>query len=347
MKVLSAALGVVLGVAFLEAADVPGSKDPAFLKRYAGSEIVFSMTRSFDDYPLIVPDPKNPARTTTESREGAITRLIYRVPAGHTALELFRNYEQAVKAAGFTLAHEQLPCQVDGARPAADAAFALVKNTGLQSFMDGNIFLRQNGSPTFMPVDGPFCYFTAKGTNGGQEVGLTIAVGEKHDPGSTTFTLVNGGPPIVFKPDEIAVMVDTVTTKAMENRMVTVKAVDMAEALATRGSIDLYGIYFDVDRTEIKPESRATLEEVATLLKIDRALKLEVSGHTDKTGSAAHNLTLSQGRADAVVQALVRTYGIGAARLQAKGFGDTKPVAPNDTESNRAKNRRVELRKVP
>lgn len=100
-------------------------------------------------------------------------------------------------------------------------------------------------------------------------------------------------------------------------------------------------------KTEIKPESKATLDEVAVLLKIDRALKLEVSGHTDKTGNAAHNLALSQGRAAAVVQALVKSYGISAARLRAKGYGDTRPVAPNDTEPNRAKNRRVELRKLP
>jgi outer membrane protein OmpA-like peptidoglycan-associated protein len=160
-----------------------------------------------------------------------------------------------------------------------------------------------------------------------------------------TFNIANA-PPVVFKAGDVVVMVDVVTSKALENKMVIVKAGDMADALATKGSVDLYGIYFDVDKTDVKPESKATLDEVASLLKIDRSLKLEVAGHTDKTGNAPHNLTLSQGRADAVVQALVKTYGVSAARLQAKGYGDTKPVAPNDTETNRAKNRRVELRKL-
>ena len=75
-------------------------------------------------------------------------------------------------------------------------------------------------------------------------------------------------------------------------------------------------------------------------------MKLEVAGHTDSTGDKAHNVQLSDGRAAAVVQSLIKTYGIDAARLQAKGYGDTKPVAANETEDGRAKNRRVELRKM-
>jgi outer membrane protein OmpA-like peptidoglycan-associated protein len=128
--------------------------------------------------------------------------------------------------------------------------------------------------------------------------------------------------------------------------MVTVKAADMADALATKGFIDLYGVYFDTDKTTLKPESDATLSEVASLLKIDRSLKLEVSGHTDNSGSSAHNMTLSQGRADAVVGALVGKYGIDKTRLVAKGYGDSKPVAPNTDDVGKAKNRRVELRKI-
>ena len=62
--------------------------------------------------------------------------------------------------------------------------------------------------------------------------------------------------------------------------MVFVKAADMADALASKVFIDLYGVYFDTDKTEVKPESNATLDEIASLLKIDRSLKLEISGHT-------------------------------------------------------------------
>jgi outer membrane protein OmpA-like peptidoglycan-associated protein len=125
-----------------------------------------------------------------------------------------------------------------------------------------------------------------------------------------------------------------------------VQAADMATALKAKGLVDLYGIYFDTDQTFVKPESATTLAEVSSLLKADKALKIEVAGHTDNAGSKAHNLTLSQGRAEAVVAALVGQYQIEATRLIAKGYGDSRPVAANDSPTNMAKNRRVELRKV-
>ena len=125
-----------------------------------------------------------------------------------------------------------------------------------------------------------------------------------------------------------------------------VLAGDMAGALKAKGLVDLYGVYFDTDQTFVKPESGNTLAEVAALLKADPKLRIEVAGHTDGTGDKAHNGTLSQGRAQAVVAALVGQYGIDAARLVAKGYGDSRPVAANDTATNKAKNRRVELRRI-
>jgi outer membrane protein OmpA-like peptidoglycan-associated protein len=118
-----------------------------------------------------------------------------------------------------------------------------------------------------------------------------------------------------------------------------------AKVLNAVGRVDIYGIHFDIDSAVIKPESKAALDEVAQLLTQTPQLKLEVAGHTDNTGTKAHNYDLSQRRATAVVDALVGSYGIGAARLVAKGYGDSAPVAANDSDVNRAKNRRVELKK--
>jgi outer membrane protein OmpA-like peptidoglycan-associated protein len=177
----------------------------------------------------------------------------------------------------------------------------------------------------------------------GQSVTVAVLIGEKH---RMTKTLDNDGKPMTFKDGEILVGLDYVTAKAVQNQMVTVKAADIADALASKGFIDLYGIYFDTDKTDVKPESSATLDEMASLMKIDRSLKLEVSGHTDNSGAKPHNLALSQGRADAVVKLLVSKYGIDPKRLVAKGYGDAKPIAANATEDGKAKNRRVELRKL-
>jgi outer membrane protein OmpA-like peptidoglycan-associated protein len=113
--------------------------------------------------------------------------------------------------------------------------------------------------------------------------------------------------------------------------------------LKNTGRAAVYGIYFDTGKSEIKPESANALGEIAKLLKTDPALKIYVVGHTDNVGTLDGNMRLSQDRADAVVQALVRTHAIAAARLKAFGSGPYSPVASNDAEAGRAKNRRVDL----
>lgn len=87
------------------------------------------------------------------------------------------------------------------------------------------------------------------------------------------------------------------------------------------------------------------MAEVLTLLQQNPQLRLAVQGHTDNAGTAAHNQQLSTARAQAVVAELAKA-GIAANRLQAAGFGQTKPLADNATEEGRAKNRRVELVKL-
>ncbi len=104
----------------------------------------------------------------------------------------------------------------------------------------------------------------------------------------------------------------------------------------------VYGILFDTDSDVIKPESKPVLEDVLSLLKSEPEWKITIEGHTDATGSDAHNQALSQKRAESVA-AYLRSAGIEAGRLKTVGFGESKPVADNDTELGRAQNRRVEL----
>jgi outer membrane protein OmpA-like peptidoglycan-associated protein len=102
-------------------------------------------------------------------------------------------------------------------------------------------------------------------------------------------------------------------------------------------------VHFQHDSAEILPDSSAILEEIADVLNTHPEIKgVEIQGHTDNQGNAPYNLKLSESRAQAVVDTLVR-LGVDPLRLQAKGYGDTKPLMPNTTEPNRAKNRRVQL----
>jgi outer membrane protein OmpA-like peptidoglycan-associated protein len=104
-------------------------------------------------------------------------------------------------------------------------------------------------------------------------------------------------------------------------------------------------VHFDTAQAVIKPESFPLIDQVADMLKKNPGLKVSVEGHTDNVGNAKANQELSQARAKAVVEALA-AKGVEAARLQSQGWGDQKPVADNASEAGRAKNRRVELRKI-
>jgi outer membrane protein OmpA-like peptidoglycan-associated protein len=118
----------------------------------------------------------------------------------------------------------------------------------------------------------------------------------------------------------------------------------MKKAIDADGRVALY-INFDVDKATLRPDAQPIIAEINKLLAGDAALKLSIEGHTDNTGTPAHNQELSTARARSVLGALVG-LGIDPSRLQSKGFGQDKPLADNGSEDGRAKNRRVELVKI-
>ncbi|MCW5748121.1 MAG: OmpA family protein [Alphaproteobacteria bacterium] len=122
-----------------------------------------------------------------------------------------------------------------------------------------------------------------------------------------------------------------------------VAAADIARELDSSGSIALYGIQFDTGSAKLTAESRASIDEIAKLMKDDTKLKLLVVGHTDNRGDFNLNRTISEQRAQAVVTDLVGRLGIEPARLSSAGVADLAPVSTNDTETGRARNRRVEF----
>lgn len=107
--------------------------------------------------------------------------------------------------------------------------------------------------------------------------------------------------------------------------------------------VQLKNIFFETNKFDLKKESISELQKLIAFLNANRALRIELSGHTDNTGDKKANVLLSQNRAKSVYEYLV-TNGIDKERLTYKGYGDSKPVAPNDTPENKQKNRRTEFK---
>jgi outer membrane protein OmpA-like peptidoglycan-associated protein len=119
----------------------------------------------------------------------------------------------------------------------------------------------------------------------------------------------------------------------------------LESALSKNEVAEVYGIYFSFNRSDLRPESDRTLDDIAAILKAHPQWKLRIDGHTDGVGAHAANLDLSRRRSAAVKDALVTRYHIDGGRLTASGYGDTSPQATNDTPEGRSRNRRVELRR--
>lgn len=130
------------------------------------------------------------------------------------------------------------------------------------------------------------------------------------------------------------------------NIKITTASPDTRSKLLTLGKLVSYGIYFDVNKDLVKPESYGALKDIAKVLEQNPDVRIRIVGHTDGDGADAANLDLSKRRAAAVKNELTKTFKIDASRMETDGMGETKPVAANDTPANKAMNRRVEFIKL-
>lgn len=137
------------------------------------------------------------------------------------------------------------------------------------------------------------------------------------------------------------IQIDVIEEKPFQTSIKAPEAGAMKSALDKDGRISLY-VNFDFNKATLKPDAAPVVAQVVKLLKDNPGLKLEIGGHTDNIGGRDYNVKLSEQRAAAIVAAIV-AQGIAADRLRAAGYGPDKPVADNDKDEGRAKNRRVEL----
>ncbi len=332
------------GDAAVPKSDLKGSKDSPILKRYEGSFIVAHEFKSFDEISL----PLSPLEEVAGKRdkhnnrvfepkvektlEGARTRLVYLIPENRSPLEVLRNYQEEIRGREGRILYEckGIECGGDPGRSSSGGGGEM--SLAMYLFPQERI-----SDPAF---SNGHCAMTERIDDQRYTVGELPA--KNAHVSVLTYTLKAGHYCKAFAERTVAVL-DILETGAREQKMVTVKAEEMAGKLSTAGNVALYGITFDFNKAEVKPESEPTLQEIAKLLKADPALKLLVVGHTDNVGSFASNTTLSQRRAEAVVAALVSRHGVDRNRLTPFGVSFACPVAPNTTDEGRAKNRRVEL----
>ncbi len=302
--------------------DSPGTADHPLVSRYAGSFIDGQQVRDFAAYTL----PTGPAVKDAQSQvvpaekislEGKITRTLYRGPKERSTLEILRNYQSALESAGFETLYT---C---GGNDCGRLFHWIFYHEREQRILS----TKTSGSAFDLPQE--LRYLAAKGTAAGRTVHVSVLVA--FDGG---FSKLSKQP---------VTLLEVIESEAMETGMVIVDADAMAKGIDATGHIAVYGVYFDTNSAEIKPESAATLAEIAELLGNRPDLKLLVVGHTDNQGDYDYNITLSSRRAESVVRALTAQYGIDSGRLRSAGVGYLAPVASNDMAAGREKNRRVEL----
>lgn len=296
---------VACACASLANAQQQTAKDHPLVSRYQGSEVASYKATDFDAFEIpLGPIVKENQYTSTQRVEGRVTKFKYTVPANRSGLEVTRNYKDALQKAGF-----QILWDCEGGA-CLDPKFPY-------GYTD------TNSGVWCKNCEEPMHYLAAKLARPTGDAYVALVIEKDKFEGGTWLTIVE--------------------TKAMAGGMVNVNAQAMANDIASSGHVALYGIYFDTGKSTIKPESKMALDEIAKLLNAQTSLRLHVVGHTDNVGQLPANMTLSKQRAEAVVNALVNDYHIAPARLIGNGVGPLAPVASNQSEDGRAKNRRVEL----
>lgn len=302
------------------------------IKRITGSEIFFAKTTDFDQLKLSLGKLEwngaeakvKPYKSATV--EGKRLTNYYKVPAKMSVLEVLRDYEQDLKEAGFEILHSGQGEEIETVSYNNQVAREILGMTGTYATPE------EKAQWPFQHTDEKLAaYIAAKKAGDAGEIYVSAYI----VPNTHANWL---GIPV----NRVLVRLDVCEVKAREQRMELVKSEEMAGSIALNGRVALYGILFDFDKADIRPDSEPTLAEIAKLLQEKPDLNLLVVGHTDATGLFDYNRTLSQKRAESVVANLT-AKGISRQRLFPVGVAFASPVATNRTEDGKAKNRRVEL----
>lgn len=318
--------------------DLRGAGDHPLVGRYQGAVLIAQTVKAFDELAV----PSGPAEgkpyandkkfSATVTGQGKVTRAVYVAPSGRSSLEVTTNFVGAIAAKGF---EPVFRC----ADEACGESFVTLKyrwdKPATKVVGENYEQLRR------LMIDAVF----------DQLIDVRYTLFKKSAPEGDTLVAIYGGTHrgggfgtySTALQDRVGVLVEVVEPRAMDRRMVVVSAAEIGGKVMAEGKVVFYGIQFDFDKADIKPESEPQLAEMAKFLAGQPQARVFIVGHTDNKGTLDYNLGLSGRRAEAVVKALAARYRIDPKRLMARGLGPLAPVASNRSEDGQAKNRRVEM----
>jgi outer membrane protein OmpA-like peptidoglycan-associated protein len=306
--------------------DKPGGEDHEVVGRYAGSVLINYGQQEYAEIaaplgPMLM-DRRLGRYMPDKSLKvgGKLFNYLYRAPTQGSSLAIYRNYEQALKAKGFNILYvcdEPKQCRQQNLQEYADqwtrAPTTFVGGYSPGSVMDGNA-----GGGNYPPR---YLVASREIPEGNLYVTLTV-----EDYGASSLYYLQ-------------------VLEAKKMQMDAVQILDakaIGSELTSVGKVSLYGIEFDTNSATIRADSLPQVQQMADVLKAQSQLKVFIVGHTDNVGAYEQNRTLSQRRAQSVLDALSNA-GIDKGRMQAVGVANVAPVVSNGNDAGRARNRRVEM----
>ncbi|MDZ7848556.1 MAG: OmpA family protein [Owenweeksia sp.] len=304
--------------------DIEGSEDHPLISRYPGSYIASYELEKYREYQLAT-GPVTGYRYIEEKQTiaGQLTRITYYLEKGADQLSIGEVYQDYLEA----FEKENIAILGKGLQSQRNVSSTVGGGTWIGVALKPNAFTSKSAANNL---------FAGTSTSGG----TFSIIGEVARGGKSTYLALYGE----RHSDKLVVChLDIMETKAAETGKVTANADYIRKEIEDKGSVSIYGITFDFDKSSIKPESKLALDEMAKYLKDNPGISLYIVGHTDMKGSYEYNLKLSRDRARAVVEKLIKDYGIASDRLTPDGVAFLSPKATNQTEDGRALNRRTEL----
>ncbi len=300
--------------------DKDSCKDHSLITRYPGAVIEYCDLQVYKEYRIATGAETGYKKIDDwTNTAGKSTRIYYSIKGDRTVSEVYKNYLDALAKGGFTLMANRLHSDRNVSSEVGGA-------TWLSTFYSANPF----------PTNVGIRINQGSGTSGG----TFYIAGNLNSPNGKVYVVVSGKQ---YTDKEVVVLLDVIEEGNAETDLIKVDAEYMTKQLNETGRVALQGIQFDFNAATIKPESEPLLDEIAKVMKANPTFKIYVVGHTDMKGDLKYNMDLSAQRAAAVVKYLVDKHKIDPLRLSAQGVGPLSPVATNETEEGRTKNRRVEL----